>query len=186
VNAQWALVVTDWATDGRFLLAEKHRGGQSDLLTVPVDAPRQGVTLLATSADERQARLSPDMRWLAYSSNESGRHEVYVRRFPGGESKWQVSTRGGAQPMWRHDGRELFYLGLDGTLMVATVKRDDAFETNPPRALFDTGIRASFVDRRNQYVVTRDGERFLVNVSAEDENSAPITVVLNWQARLKH
>jgi eukaryotic-like serine/threonine-protein kinase len=186
LNAMWAVVVTDWSTDGRLLLCERHRGGQSDLWTVPVDAPSQGVPLLTTSADERQARLSPDMRWLAYSSNESGRHEVYVRRFPGGESKWQVSTRGGVQPQWRHDRKELFYLGLDGTLMAATIKRDDPFETDSPHALFDTGIRASFVDRRNQYVVTRDGQRFLVNVSAEDENSAPITVILNWQARLKH
>ncbi len=187
LNATWAVVVTDWSTDGRLLLCERHRGGQSDLWTVPVDAPSQGVPLLTTSADERQARLSPDMRWMAYSSNESGRHEVYVRRFPGGEGKWQVSTDGGAQPEWRRDGRELFYLAPDGTLKAATVTRaDTVFATGPPQRLFDTGIRASFVDRRNQYVVTRDGQRFLVNVSAEDENSAPITVVLNWQARLKH
>ena len=89
------------------------------------------------------------------------------------------------QPEWRHDRSELFYLALDGTLMAAAIKRDDPFGTGPPHALFDTGIRASFVNRRNQYVVTRDGQRFLVNVSAEDENSAPITVVLNWQSRLK-
>jgi hypothetical protein len=88
------------------------------------------------------------------------------------------------QPEWRHDRRELFYLALDGTLMAAAITRDDPFATDPPHALFDTGIRASFVNRRNQYVVTRDGQRFLVNVSAEDENSAPVTVVLNWQSRL--
>jgi eukaryotic-like serine/threonine-protein kinase len=185
MHASWAVVVTDWSRDGRLLLCERHRGGQSDLWTLPVDAPGQGVPLLTTSADERQAKLSPDMRWMAYSSNETGRHEVYVRRFPGGESKWQVSTGGGVQPEWRHDRRELFYLALDGTLMAAAIKRDDPFGTDPPHALFDTGIRASFVNRRNQYVVTRDGQRFLVNVSAEDENSAPITVVLNWQSRLK-
>lgn len=185
MHASWAVVVTDWSRDGRLLLCERHRGGQSDLWTLPVDAPGQGVPLLTTSADERQAKLSPDMRWMAYSSNETGRHEVYVWRFPGGESKWQVSTGGGVQPEWRHDRRELFYLALDGTLMAAAIKPDDPFGTDPPHALFDTGIRASFVNRRNQYVVTRDGQRFLVNVSAEDEYSAPITVVLNWQSRLK-
>ena len=136
-NAASAVVVTDWSTDGRLLLCERHRGGQSDLWTLPVDAPSQGVPLLTTSADERQARLSPDMRWVAYSSNESGRHEVYVRRFPGGDSKWQVSTQGGVQPEWRRDGRELFYLAPDGTLMAATITRaDTAFETgSPQRAL---------------------------------------------------
>ena len=109
-----------------------------------------------------------------------------MRRFPGGDSKWQVSTQGGVQPEWRRDGRELFYLAPDGRLRAATITRaDTVFETGSPQPLFDTGIRASFVDRRNQYAITRDGQRFLVNVSAEDENSAPITVVLNWQARLK-
>jgi Tol biopolymer transport system component len=184
MHETWAVVVTDWSRDGRLLLCERHRGGQSDVWTLPVDAPGQGVPLLTTSADERQAKLSPDMRWMAYSSNETGRHEVYVRRFPGGESKWLVSTGGGVQPEWRHDRRELFYLALDGTLMAAAIKPDDPFATDPPHALFDTGIRASFVNRRNQYVVTRDGQRFLVNVSAEDEKSAPITIVLNWQSRL--
>jgi Tol biopolymer transport system component/tRNA A-37 threonylcarbamoyl transferase component Bud32 len=182
-----AAVVTDWSADGRLLLSERHRGGQADLWTLPIDAPGQGTPIVTTSASERHGRFSPDMRWVAYASNESGRFEVYVRRFPGGESKWQVSTQGGVQPEWRRDGRELFYLAPDGTLKAATVTRaDSVFATGPPQRLFDTGIRASFVDRRNQYSVTRDGHRFLVNVSAEDENSAPITVVLNWQARLEH
>jgi Tol biopolymer transport system component len=186
MNATWAMVVTDWSADGRFLLYERHRGGQSDLLMATADGSGRITPLLTTSASERHARLSPDMRWMAYASNESGRHEVYVRRFPGGEGKWQVSTDGGAQPEWRRDGRELFYLAPDGTLRAATVTRaDTVFTTDPPLRLFDTGIRASFLDRRNQYSVTRDGQRFLVNVSAEDENSAPITVVLNWQAGVK-
>ena len=181
-----AVVVTDWSADGRLLLCERHRGGQADLWTLPIDAPAHGTPILATSASERHGRFSPDGRWVAYASNESGRFEVYVRRFPGGDSKWQVSTQGGVQPEWRRDGRELFYLAPDGRLRAAAITRaDTGFETGSPQPLFDTGIRASFVDRRNQYAVTRDGQRFLVNVSAEDENSAPITVVLNWQARLK-
>ena len=110
-----------------------------------------------------------------------------MRRFPSGEGKWQVSTQGGVQPEWRRDGRELFYLAPDGNMVAATITHADiGFETKPPHALFDTGIRASFVDRRNQYVVSRDGQRFLVNVSIEDANSAPITVVLNWQTQLTH
>jgi Tol biopolymer transport system component len=185
-KGEWAVVVTDWSADGRLLLCERHRGGQADLWTLPIDAPDRSTAILSTSASERHGRFSPNGRWIAYTSNESGRYEVYVRQFPGGENKWQVSTHGGVQPEWRDDGKELFYLAPDGKLNAAAIRRaDERFETGTPEALFDTGIRASFVDRRNQYVVTRDGGRFLVNVSAEDENSAPITVVLNWQARLK-
>ena len=104
-------------------------------------------------------------------------------KFPDGGGKWQVSTRGGAQPRWRRDGKELFYLALDGKLMAVTVGASATLiETGAPRELFDTGITGAFLDRRNHYVVTRDGQRFLVNISAEDENSAPITVVLNWRA----
>ena len=187
VKGTAAVVVTDWSSDGRLVLSERHVGGRSDLWTLPLDVPGQGTPLVATPADDRHGRFSPDMRWLAYASNESGQYEVYVRRFPSGEGKWQVSTQGGVQPEWRRDGRELFYLAPDGNLVAATITHADiGFETKPPHALFDTGIRASFVDRRNQYVVSRDGQRFLVNVSIEDANSAPITVVLNWQTQLTH
>jgi Tol biopolymer transport system component len=139
--------------------------------------------VLDTSADEIQGQFSPDVHWIAYTSNESGSAEVYVRRFPAAGGKWQISTRGGAQPRWRRDGKELFYLAPDGKLMAVAVKAGPGgFDTSPPRELFNTGIVASFLDRRNQYVVTRDGQRFLVNISAEDEGSAPITVVMNWDA----
>jgi Tol biopolymer transport system component len=136
-----------------------------------------------TPATEHQGQFSPDATWIAYTSDESGAHEVYVQRFPGADGKWQVSTHGGLQPRWRRDGKELFYLAPDGKLMAAAVKTSaSTFETGTPQVLFNTGITTGFVDRRNQYVVTRDGQRFLVNISAEDENSAPITVVLNWEA----
>jgi Tol biopolymer transport system component len=121
------------------------------------------------------------VKWIAYTSDESGTPEVYVSRFPELGAKWQVSTRGGAQARWRRDGKELFYLAPDGKLMAVDVKASPAsIATGVPRALFGTGITGSFVDRFNQYVVTRDGQRFLVNISAEDENSAPITVLMNW------
>jgi eukaryotic-like serine/threonine-protein kinase len=148
-----------------------------------VSPTQKAQPFLDTAADERQGQFSPDTRWIAYSSDESGVHDVHVRRFPGGDGKYQVSTQGGVQPQWRRDGKELFYLAPDGNLMAATVRIDSGtFTTAAPRALFSTGITASFVDRRNQYLATRDGQRFLVNISAEDENSAPITVVMNWEA----
>jgi serine/threonine protein kinase len=182
-------IPTDWSVDGRFIVYEINRASaKNDLYVLPVSPrqPPQPQPFLETPANETQGQFSPDARWIAYTSNESGAYEVYVRRFPGAGSKWQVSTSGGAQPRWRRDGKELFYLAPDGKLMASDVKAvDTSFETGPPRALFNTGITASFINRRNQYVVTRDGQRFLVNISAEDENSAPITVVLNWQAPLK-
>jgi Tol biopolymer transport system component len=180
-------IPTDWSLDGRFLLYVLEKGtDQGDLWVMPIGERQQPEPFLETPANETQGQFSPDARWIAYASNESGTYEVYVRRFPGAGGKWQVSANGGAQPRWRRDSKELFYLAPDGKLMAADVRAaDNRFETGPPRALFKTGITASFVNRRNQYVVARDGQRFLVNISAEDENSAPITVVLNWQASAK-
>jgi hypothetical protein len=108
---------------------------------------------------------------------------VYVRPFRDAGAKWQVSTHGGAQGRWRGDGKELFYLATDGKLMAVDIKASpSSFQAGAPHPLFNTGITGSFVDRFNQYLVTRDGQRVLVNRSAEDENSAPITVVMNWDA----
>jgi eukaryotic-like serine/threonine-protein kinase len=177
---------SDWSVDGRYLLYSR---GQrpSDLWVLPVAPLEKPQPFLATPADEIQGRFSPDGQWIAYSSNESGTYEVYVRRFPGGDGKWQVSTHGGAQPQWRYDGKELFYLAPDGTIMATAVKDGRTiFETAAPHELFNTGIKSQFVARRNHYVVTRDGQRFLVNISAEDEDAAPITVMLNWNARLRN
>jgi len=182
-----SLSATDWSLDGRFLVYGAERRGQHDLWILPVSPPRKAQPFFETPSNELQGQFSPDVRWIAYTSDESGTPEVYVRRFPGADGKWQVSTHGGAQPQWRRDGKELFYLAPDGKLMAAGVTASaSTFETGTPRPLFNTGITTGFVDRRNQYVVTPDGQRFLVNISAEDENSAPITVVLNWDAALKN
>ena len=179
----FGVTINDWTADGRFLLYQIDRHGQVDLAILPLTTDRTPQPLLDSTASERQGQFSPDGKWLAYTSDESGSHEVYVRRFPGTGTKWQVSTRGGAQGRWRGDGRELFYLAPDGKLMAVSVKSSStSFEVGTPRALFNTGITGSFVDRFNQYVVMRDGQRFLVNISDEDTNPAPITVVMNWNA----
>jgi eukaryotic-like serine/threonine-protein kinase len=182
-SKEGGLEVTDWSLDGRLLLYQTSRGGNYDLLTVSPSPNQDPQPVLQTPAREIHGQFSPDSRWIAYTSDESGTPEVYIRRFPIAGGKSQISTRGGAQPRWRRDGKELFYLALDGTLMAVSVAvRAEGIETSAPRELFKTGITGSFLERRNHYVVTRDGQRFLVNVSAEDENSAPITVVMNWEA----
>jgi Tol biopolymer transport system component len=179
-------VVTDWSLDGRFLLYQPRSGARhSNLWLLPISPPGNARPFFEAASNEHQGQFAPNVRWIAYVSDESGAQEVYVRPFPGADRKWRVSTHGGTQPRWRRDGKELFYLAPDGKLMAADVKIDgSAFDTGTPRALFDSGLRASFLER-DQYVVTQDGRRFLVNLSAEDENSAPITVVWNWEATLK-
>ena len=172
----------DWSKDGRLVLCDVGPEGQNDLWIVPVSAPQQRSAFLDSRANEAQGQFSPDGKWIAYTSNESGSHEVYVRRYPERDAKWRVSTGGGAQPRWRGDGAELFYLAPDGALMAAGVKRNGAgLETSRPQMLFNTGIRGMFVDRRNHYVVTEDGQRFLVNQMGEDDTTAPITVFTNWR-----
>jgi len=171
--------VTDWSTDGRLLIYETAR---ADLFTLSLAPGAKPEAFLETAAAEGQGQFTPDARWVAYTSDESGAPEVYVRKLSGAGSQ-RVSTRGGAQPRWRADGQELFYLAPDGTLMAAAVHRSaDAIEFAPPIALFKTGVTSGHLDRRNQYLVSRDGQRVLVNLSEEDENAAPITVVVNWDA----
>jgi eukaryotic-like serine/threonine-protein kinase len=175
------LQVTDWSRDGRLLIYQSIRRGQADLWILPARPGAEPRPFLETPASERQGVFSPDMQWIAYTSDETGAHEVYLRRLADGAGKWQISTHGGGQPAWRRDGKELFYLSPDGQLMASDViVRGPALTTGVPHALFSTGLTASFIDRRNQFVVTRDGQKFLVNISAEDENPSPITVVLNW------
>jgi len=176
------LEATDWSLDGRFLLYQTMRREHYGLFIMALAGDRRAQPLFDTAAEELQGQFSPDVRMIAYTSDESGTPEVYLRRFPLAGGKIQVSAHGGAQPRWRRDGKELFYIGLDGKMMAATVRvKAETIATSTPRELFRTGITGSFIDRRNQYVVTRDGQRFLLNISVEDENSAPITVVLNWR-----
>jgi hypothetical protein len=110
---------------------------------------------------------------------------VYVRPFPTGAEKWLVSTNGGSDAVWRRDGKELFYLGGDRKLMSVGVKSGTTFESDVPRPLFDARVGSLNPDYRNQYAVTSDGSRFLVNVVSEGSSSSPITVVLNWTEMLK-
>jgi len=174
--------IADWSPDGQFLLYQLERTGNTDLWVMPLAADRQPKAFLDSPALEVQGQFSPDGKWIAYTSDESGSPEVYVRHFPDTGVKKQISTRGGAQGRWRHDGTELYYLTLDGKLMAVDITAaSSSIEPGTPHLLFNTGVTGSPVARMNHYLVTRD-QRFLVNRSAEDENSAPITVVLNWNS----
>src|SRR5205823_22024 len=120
----------------------------------------------ASSANEITGKISPDGRWLAYSSNETGRYEVYVQTFPIPGGKRQVSTAGGHQPTWRADGKELFFLALDSKINAVAIKGDTALDISPPQALFEIRLPRSIPSGigRAQYYASHDGQRFLVNV----------------------
>jgi Tol biopolymer transport system component len=136
---------------------------------------------LETAAEENHAEFSPDGRWLAYQANETGQNQIFVRPFQRAGGQWQVSTSGGTAPRWRSDGKELYYIGLDGTLMaVATPVSGASFVPGPPVGLFKPPIVRTTT--RPQYDVASDG-RFLINVYTEDRTSFPITLLLNWKPK---
>jgi serine/threonine-protein kinase len=142
------------------------------------------VALLATEFEETSPAVSPDSRWLAYASNESGRSEVYVRPFPNTNvGKWLVSTDGGQEPVWAHSGRELFYKG-GGNLMVVEVLPGAIFVTGERRVLFS--VREFFsVGRHQRYDVTPDDQRFVMIRSLEGANAGELIVVENFFEELK-
>jgi Tol biopolymer transport system component len=177
----------DWSADGRFLLFQTRaadRGVKGKLWVLPFFGERKPFALLGTPFDESSGAFSPDGKWVAYVSDESGRPEVYVQTFPISNAKWRISTNGGRQPRWRGDGREIFYVAPDNRIMAVAVKSGSSFEAGIPSALFRIGTEygTGFL---HQYAVTRDGERFLVILAAETHVAQPITVVFNWESDLK-
>jgi Tol biopolymer transport system component len=135
-----------------------------------------------------KGQFSPDGRWVAYASAESGREEIYVVPFPPGDGrtgKSTVSSAGGRQPRWRADGKELYYLGLDGNLMAVDTQTDPAFQAATPHALFRSPTIVNATNTQQRYDVTGDGKKFLMVNGLVGEPSSPVTVVVNWETGLK-
>ncbi|HWW16828.1 MAG TPA: protein kinase [Candidatus Dormibacteraeota bacterium] len=172
---------SDWSRDGKYILY--CRGSDLGLLTYP--ELKSSIFLKAPSV-LRNGQFSPDGKWVAYASNESGKWEIYVTSFPDARGKWQISSGGGEQPRWRGDGKELFYLSLDGKMMAAPVTTGAHFDAGTPVALFQSTPRQPvLVYDLFVYDVSRDGERFLINTQVKQGESAPMSVVLNWTAKLE-
>jgi Tol biopolymer transport system component len=179
-------LATDWSRDGRFILYQ--RPGvmtRQDLWIAPQTGDQQSVPYLQGPYSETNGMFSPDGRWVAYVSDESGRNEVYVQAFPPSGEKRQISTGGGSDAGWRSDGGELFYLAANRNLMAVpvTIGRSSTgpvFEPGVPKLLFP--VQGNTINR--SYAAGADGRRFLVSTPI-DEPTAPVTVVLNWQATLK-
>jgi len=148
-----------------------------------MDGSGEPFPVLQSEFAEVRASFSPDGRWMAYNSNESGDMEVYVTQFPGPGGKWQVSTDGGTEPRWSANGREIFYLDATQNLVTVPVSIGTTFKAGLPETLFDAGLFP--VVARNRYLVTSDGQRFLMLSSISGESVRPISVVLNWHAGLE-
>ncbi len=174
-----------WSTDGRLLLyaaitSKEGATPQPDLWVLPSGGDKKPFPFLTTPFGEVPARFSPDGRWVAYVSSESGRNQVYVVPFPGPGGKWQISTQGGGAPVWRRDGKEIFYMADDARLMAAAVSfTASGIEIGSERPLFQ--LRPG--GPRSFYDVAPDG-RFLVVSSTDKPDSSPITLVVNWPGAL--
>ncbi len=169
--------VEDWSPDGKTLIYNQTLGKPGDVMALPLEGDAKPRVVLGQPYSEEQARLAPNGRWIAYRSTESGAAEVYVQSYPPAEGKWQISTGGGQEPQWSRDGKELFYLS-GAKLMVVDVRTGGAsFEAGRPRELFEMLIPSE--TRRNRFVVSPDGQRFLALVAPDDASSRTFTVVLN-------
>ena len=183
-GAKWP---DDTSHDGRYLLYEElGSDGKENLWTMPMQGERKPQAWLQTPFAEWGGHFSPDDRWIAYQSDESGTYEVYVRAFsPGGSggaasAKYQVSNGGGQRPLWRKDGKELYYLGPNRTIMAVDVTSTQGFQTGAARPLFQLGSDRFLYDARG------DGQQFLVPVPGGGASApSPITIVLNWASSWK-
>jgi hypothetical protein len=171
---------TSWSGDGQ-LLAFFEVGGTSlrDIWVMPL-ADRKPQPFLATRFNEGGASFSPDGRWLAYVSNESGRPEIYVQPYPGPGGKWQISTEGGTEPLWNRNGRELFFRN-GNKMMAVKVATQPAFTPTKPMMLFEKEFAVSqFPATGIAYDVSADGQRFLMVEESDESSPQQINVVLNW------
>ena len=175
--------VEDWSADGKFLIYATWAPTPNDFWAVGL-ADRKPFPVLQSPYRKDEPHFSPDGKWIAYASEESGKWEVYAVSFPKADQKRQISNSGGSQPRWRRDGKELFYLAADGKLMVVDVTTSASnIQSGIPRVLFDT--RLSMSPTMDQYAVTADGQRFLLLKTVGGEASEPLTVVVNWPSIVK-
>jgi Tol biopolymer transport system component len=168
-----------WSPDGKELLFTVEKPNSSDLLRLDVAGKRETTPLDASGLEKHSARISPDGRWLAFSSFESGRPEVCIAAYPAASSKHQVSLDGGISPKWRADGKELYFQDLGEAAIFASAIGDDPIApASAPKELFR-------VAGGHSYAPAPGGDRFLLKISAEDFMTAPVTVILDWPGALR-
>jgi serine/threonine-protein kinase len=171
--------VSDWSIDGRTLLytTQDPKTGL-DIWAIPLTGDRKPWALIQTPFNESDARLSPDGRWVAYVSNESGIDQVYVRSFPKAESKWQISANGGTHPHWSRDGRELLFVAAGDMLASVRVDSEPAFRVSE-------AVQISRLPGATGFELTPDGQRVLVQMPEDGANANELHVIVNWRSELK-
>jgi eukaryotic-like serine/threonine-protein kinase len=179
-------ILCEWSNDGRFLIySQRDAKTGYDLWMLPLSGNRRPVSFLHAEYNEWCGTLSPDSKWIAYASDESGRSQVYVQGLSAegaaSERKWQISDNGGLWPKWRRDGKELLYLGADRGILGVEVTTRAGFQHGTPRPLFASGIRTP--DAR--FDVTADGKRFLIPAQVAEAPPVPATVIINWTRGIK-
>jgi eukaryotic-like serine/threonine-protein kinase len=171
----------DWSRDGKYILYT--RGTELWVATLSELKTR---AFVVAPGIIRSSQFSPDGKWVAYASNESGKFEIYVTSFPEAQGKWQVSNGGGTQPRWRRDTKELFYIAPDGKMMAVPVSGGANFDAGAPAALFQAHAREFFATSEQvSYDVSKDGQRFLINTQVKNADTHPMSVILNWDADIK-
>lgn len=178
------LIPNSWTVDDQKILITHQTPALGYYLELVSPSAKTSVPFMKSSGSVTNGMISPDGKWVAYSSDESGSWEIYVTTFPGAAGKWQVSRGGGTEPRWRGDGKEIFYLGPNGMMTAAAVSTIGTFSTGSPVSLFQFHGRAPISSTDVfSYDVTKDGKRFLVNKYSKPESIAPLTIILNADAR---
>jgi hypothetical protein len=175
----------DWSPDGRFLLhTEQSPDGTRPLVASEVTENGRTIAIVPGGTITDEARFSPDGKWIAYNSNETGRHEVFLVPFKAQAQRIRVSNNGAVQPRWRADGRELYYLDLEGRMNAVTLTYDNAtVVVGNSHVLFTTALEPTpFVE---QYANTGDGQRFLIKAPIDDATWRSISVIFHWQQLLE-
>jgi eukaryotic-like serine/threonine-protein kinase len=171
-------IVTDWSRDGQYIITQRNLA--RELWVYPTSGEKKPhLYLKAEGPIAYNTKLSPNGQWLAYQTDQNGTFEILVETFPKRSRQWQISTNGGTRPAWSRDGRELYFISLDGKMMASEIVPGPVFEHRVPKALFDVRL-----DSNARFDVSKDG-RFLMLPRVEQEVVVPMTVVLNWTAGLK-
>jgi eukaryotic-like serine/threonine-protein kinase len=179
-RGEGVLYLSDRTWDGQAVLVGVGERNGRHMQLVPVTGGQPRV-IRDGPVSQMTARISPDGKWLAFASGEAEQMQVSVSPIPATGQQWQISAAGGEYPQWRGDGRELFFIAPDGSVMSASIAAGPGFDFTPPRVLFRTGLVAGEFSQR--FVATADGKQFLFNMLREGDSAATITalrVILNW------